>query len=139
MDPVAEAEKIAFDRAGSGQRVLLISGFPQTRLSWNKLVPLLAPRFETIAADLPSFGDSGLLTDCFQQAIEERAGVIAKRHRNFPGENVIGPETRRNSRHFFQAQAEQRRTREQNESERDLPDNKSMPKALSGATNCAGA
>jgi pimeloyl-ACP methyl ester carboxylesterase len=61
FDPVAEAERIAFDRAGSGQRVLLISGFPQTRLSWNKLVPFLVPRFETIAADLPSFGDSGLL------------------------------------------------------------------------------
>jgi pimeloyl-ACP methyl ester carboxylesterase len=61
FDPVAEAEKIAFDRAGSGERVLLISGFPQTRLSWNKLVPLLAPRFETITADLPGFGDSGFL------------------------------------------------------------------------------
>jgi pimeloyl-ACP methyl ester carboxylesterase len=62
FDPTAEAEKIAFDRAGGGERVLLISGFPQTRLSWNKLVPLLASRFETITADLPSFGDSGFLT-----------------------------------------------------------------------------
>jgi pimeloyl-ACP methyl ester carboxylesterase len=62
FDPVAAAEKIAFDRSGSGPRVLLISGFPQTRLSWNKLVPLLASSYETIAADLPSFGDSGLLT-----------------------------------------------------------------------------
>jgi pimeloyl-ACP methyl ester carboxylesterase len=61
FDPTAEAAKIAFDRVGSGERVLLISGFPQTRLSWNRLVPLLAPRFETIAADLPSFGDSDFL------------------------------------------------------------------------------
>jgi pimeloyl-ACP methyl ester carboxylesterase len=62
FDPVAEAERIAFDRAGAGERVLLISGFPQTRLSWNRLVPRLAARFETIAADLPGFGESGFLT-----------------------------------------------------------------------------
>ena len=53
---------IAFDRAGTGQKILLISGFPQTRLSWNRLVPLLSGAFETIAADLPSFGDSAILS-----------------------------------------------------------------------------
>jgi haloacetate dehalogenase len=57
LDPVCEAAKIAFDRSGSGERVLLISGFPQTRLSWKKIVPLLSPSYETIAADLPGFGD----------------------------------------------------------------------------------
>jgi pimeloyl-ACP methyl ester carboxylesterase len=56
-----EAEKIAFDRSGSGERLLLLSGFPQTRRSWNTMVPLLSPHFDTIAADLPSFGDSGFL------------------------------------------------------------------------------
>jgi pimeloyl-ACP methyl ester carboxylesterase len=62
MDTAIEAKKIAFDRIGSGEKVLLISGFPQTRRSWNRLVPLLSQRFETIAADLPSFGDSGILS-----------------------------------------------------------------------------
>jgi hypothetical protein len=33
LDAAAEAKKIAFDRKGSGEKVLLISGFPQTRLS----------------------------------------------------------------------------------------------------------
>jgi pimeloyl-ACP methyl ester carboxylesterase len=61
MDPTSEAKKIAFDRSGNGEKVLLISGFPQTRLSWNRLVPLLCQNFETIAADLPSFGDSAIL------------------------------------------------------------------------------
>jgi pimeloyl-ACP methyl ester carboxylesterase len=61
FDPKAEAAKIAFDRIGSGEKVLLISGFPQTRRSWNRLIPLLSPRFETIPADLPSFGESGIL------------------------------------------------------------------------------
>jgi pimeloyl-ACP methyl ester carboxylesterase len=62
MDPVVEAKKIAFDRSGSGNKLLLISGFPQTRRSWNRLVPLLTPSFEAITADLPSFGDSGILS-----------------------------------------------------------------------------
>jgi pimeloyl-ACP methyl ester carboxylesterase len=61
LDAEGEARKIAFDRAGSGDKVLMISGFPQTRLSWNKLIPLLSQKFEAVPADLPSFGDSGVL------------------------------------------------------------------------------
>lgn len=61
MDATGEAKKIAFDRIGSGEAVLLISGFPQTRRSWDKVVPLLSRHFTTVAADLPSFGDSGIL------------------------------------------------------------------------------
>jgi pimeloyl-ACP methyl ester carboxylesterase len=62
LDAASEAKKIAFDRIGKGEKVLLISGFPQTRLSWNRLTPLLSQKFETIPADLPSFGDSGILS-----------------------------------------------------------------------------
>jgi len=62
MDAASEAQKIAFDRVGSGETVLLISGFPQTRRSWNRLIPLLSQSFQTVAADLPSFGDSGILS-----------------------------------------------------------------------------
>jgi pimeloyl-ACP methyl ester carboxylesterase len=61
VDANSEAKKIAFDRIGNGDKVLLISGFPQTRRSWNRLIPLLTPRFQAIPADLPSFGDSGFL------------------------------------------------------------------------------
>jgi pimeloyl-ACP methyl ester carboxylesterase len=62
LDAAAEAKKIAFDRIGDGEKVLLISGFPQTRLSWNRLIPLLSQKFQCIPADLPSFGDSGILS-----------------------------------------------------------------------------
>jgi pimeloyl-ACP methyl ester carboxylesterase len=62
LDASGEARRIAFDRIGSGEKVLLISGFPQTRLSWNRLTPLLSQKFETIPADLPSFGNSGILS-----------------------------------------------------------------------------
>jgi pimeloyl-ACP methyl ester carboxylesterase len=61
FDPKAEAKRIAFDRSGNGEEVLLISGFPQTRRSWRKLVPLLSKDFQTVVADLPGFGESGLL------------------------------------------------------------------------------
>jgi pimeloyl-ACP methyl ester carboxylesterase len=61
FDPKTEAQRIAFDRSGNGEEVLLISGFPQTRRSWGKLVRLLSKDFQTVAADLPSFGESGLL------------------------------------------------------------------------------
>lgn len=62
FDPADEAGRIAFDLAGNGDPVLMISGFPQTRRSWNKLIPLLTSHYQTIAADLPSFGDSGILS-----------------------------------------------------------------------------
>jgi pimeloyl-ACP methyl ester carboxylesterase len=62
LDAKAEARKVAFDRVGTGEPVLLISGFPQTRISWNRLIPLLAGRFQAVPADLPSFGDSGILS-----------------------------------------------------------------------------
>jgi pimeloyl-ACP methyl ester carboxylesterase len=62
LDAVSEAKKIAFDRVGNGENVLLISGFPQTRLSWSRLTPLLSSKYQCIPADLPSFGDSGILS-----------------------------------------------------------------------------
>jgi pimeloyl-ACP methyl ester carboxylesterase len=61
LDAAGEAKKIAFDRVGNGEPVLLISGFPQTRRSWNRMLPLLSPKFQAIPADLPSFGDSAIL------------------------------------------------------------------------------
>jgi pimeloyl-ACP methyl ester carboxylesterase len=69
----AEAKKIAFDKVGRGEKVLLMSGFPQTRRSWNKLIPLLSQNYELMPADLPSFGDSGILPG---SATTENAGRI---------------------------------------------------------------
>ena len=62
LDAKAEAKKLAFDRVGNGEKLLLIPGFPQTRLSWKPLIPLLSQKYETIPTDLPSFGDSGILS-----------------------------------------------------------------------------
>jgi pimeloyl-ACP methyl ester carboxylesterase len=73
LDARGEAKRIAFDRVGKGARVLMISGFPQTRRSWNRVIPLLSPDFELIPADLPSFGDSGILE---APATTENAGRV---------------------------------------------------------------
>jgi pimeloyl-ACP methyl ester carboxylesterase len=62
LDAMAEAKKIAFDRVGSGEPILLISGFPSTRRSWSQLIPLLSGKYQCVPADLPSFGDSGILS-----------------------------------------------------------------------------
>jgi pimeloyl-ACP methyl ester carboxylesterase len=62
LDAKVEAKKIAFDRMGKGEKILLLSGFPQTRRSWNRLIPFLSQEFETVPADLPNFGDSGILS-----------------------------------------------------------------------------
>jgi pimeloyl-ACP methyl ester carboxylesterase len=61
LDASAEAKKLAYDTMGKGETVFMISGFPSTRRSWYRLVPLLSANFQCIPTDLPSFGDSGLL------------------------------------------------------------------------------
>jgi pimeloyl-ACP methyl ester carboxylesterase len=73
MDAASEAKRVAFDQTGRGETVLLLSGFPQTRRSWNKVVPQLSQEFTTVVADLPSFGDSGILS---APATTENAGRI---------------------------------------------------------------
>jgi len=49
---------IAHDLTGRGPAVLLLHGFPETRLMWRDIAPLLADRFTVVTADLPGYGDS---------------------------------------------------------------------------------
>lgn len=55
---VGETE-IAVSVGGSGPPVLLLHGYPQTRLMWRHVAPRLAERFTVAAADLRGYGDSG--------------------------------------------------------------------------------
>jgi pimeloyl-ACP methyl ester carboxylesterase len=61
LDAPAEANKLAYDTVGTGETIFMISGFPSTRRSWYRLIPLLSQRYKCIPTDLPSFGDSGIL------------------------------------------------------------------------------
>jgi haloacetate dehalogenase len=45
--------------SGSGSPILLLHGFPQTRLMWRSVAPLLARDFTVVCADLRGYGRSG--------------------------------------------------------------------------------
>ncbi|MFZ1285691.1 MAG: alpha/beta hydrolase [Candidatus Phosphoribacter sp.] len=47
-----------FDVGGAGSPVLLLHGFPQTRLTWRAVAPQLSERFAVVCPDLPGYGDS---------------------------------------------------------------------------------
>ncbi len=44
---------------GLGPPVLLLHGFPQTHLMWQRVAPLLAQQFTVVCADLRGYGQSG--------------------------------------------------------------------------------
>jgi haloacetate dehalogenase len=46
-------------QGGSGPRVLLLHGYPQTHVIWHRVAPILAERFTVICPDLRGYGDSG--------------------------------------------------------------------------------
>ena len=47
-----------FVRAGEGDAVVLLHGWPQTWYAWHKIIPSLAQRYSVIAPDLRGLGDS---------------------------------------------------------------------------------
>jgi haloacetate dehalogenase len=55
-----EANGMAFDlvTAGSGDPVLLLHGYPQTRVMWHRVAPVLAEQFTVVCPDLRGYGDS---------------------------------------------------------------------------------
>jgi haloacetate dehalogenase len=55
-----EANGTAIDlmTAGSGDPVLLLHGYPQTRAMWHRVAPVLADHFTVVCPDLRGYGDS---------------------------------------------------------------------------------
>ena len=49
---------IDFDKGGNGPPLLLLHGFPETKLAWQKISPSLTERFTVITPDLPGYGAS---------------------------------------------------------------------------------
>lgn len=49
---------IAATVMGSGPPVLLLHGYPQSRMMWHRVAPILAERFTVVATDLRGYGDS---------------------------------------------------------------------------------
>ena len=51
-------QRVRFVRAGAGSAVVLIHGFASSIYTWKDVIPALAARHDTIALDLPGFGES---------------------------------------------------------------------------------
>ena len=49
---------IAFSKYGKGFPVLLLHGYPQTRIMWRKVIPYLSKQYTVITPDLRGYGDS---------------------------------------------------------------------------------
>ena len=49
---------ISYQMAGSGPPLLLLHGFPQTKMIWHRVAPALAKHFTVIASDLRGYGAS---------------------------------------------------------------------------------
>lgn len=59
--------RIHYTRAGSGEPVVLLHGFPMTSYYWRKVIPTLAEQFTVIAPDLRGCGDSDRPTDGYDK------------------------------------------------------------------------
>src|SRR5215203_7445017 len=44
---------------GNGPALLLLHGYPETHVCWNRVAPLLAERYTVVCTDLRGCGDSG--------------------------------------------------------------------------------
>ncbi len=52
---------IDFKIAGNGPALLLLHGFPETKLAWHKIAAQLATTYTVVMPDLPGYGDSSCL------------------------------------------------------------------------------
>ena len=57
-DIAARGLRFRLSRAGTGRALLLLHGWPEFRLTWSRVMPLLADRFDLIAPDLRGFGET---------------------------------------------------------------------------------
>jgi haloacetate dehalogenase len=55
--------RLSVHRAGAGTPLILMHGYPQTHMAWEKVAPALAERFDVIVPDLRGYGDSDAPAD----------------------------------------------------------------------------
>ena len=65
--------RLSVHRAGQGMPLVLLHGYPQTHLAWEKVAPRLAETFDVIVPDLRGYGDSDCPTpDATYRAYSKR-------------------------------------------------------------------
>jgi haloacetate dehalogenase len=55
--------RLSVHRAGAGDALFLLHGYPQTHMAWEKVAPAFARRFDVIVPDLRGYGDSDVPED----------------------------------------------------------------------------
>ena len=60
-------QRIHYVRAGQGDPVVLLHGWPQTWYMWRKIIPALAQKYTVIAPDLRGFGQSSKPIDGYDK------------------------------------------------------------------------
>ncbi|MCA8930016.1 MAG: alpha/beta hydrolase [Alphaproteobacteria bacterium] len=73
--PVGDV-RLHYARTGNGPPLILLHGWPEFWLTWRRLMPLLADRFDLIAPDLRGFGASDKPT--FGPSRTQTADVMAR-------------------------------------------------------------
>jgi pimeloyl-ACP methyl ester carboxylesterase len=68
-------------RAGAGDPVVLLHGWPQSWYCWRKIIPALTPRYTVIAPDLRGLGDSSRPWDGYdKRTIAEDISKLVREH-----------------------------------------------------------
>jgi 4,5:9,10-diseco-3-hydroxy-5,9,17-trioxoandrosta-1(10),2-diene-4-oate hydrolase len=62
------SQRLRYVRVGSGSAVVLVHGFGSSLYTWKDVLPALAARHDTIALDLPGFGESARPADLSLEA-----------------------------------------------------------------------
>src|SRR4029450_13921401 len=63
-------------RGGSGEPLVLVHGLGHTWRGWKPMLPLLEPRFDVLAVDLPGFGRSAPLPEGVAPTAEALADAV---------------------------------------------------------------
>jgi pimeloyl-ACP methyl ester carboxylesterase len=73
-----DARRLDSHRGGSGEPLVLVHGLGHTWRGWKPMLPLLAPRFDVLAVDLPGFGHSPPLPDGVPPTAEALADAVER-------------------------------------------------------------
>lgn len=73
-----EEARLDSHRAGSGEPLVLVHGLGHTWRGWNPMLPLLEPRFDVLAIDLPGFGHSAPLPPGVSPTAEALADAVER-------------------------------------------------------------
>jgi pimeloyl-ACP methyl ester carboxylesterase len=74
--PVRHAAGLAYERAGTGQPLLLVHGLGSARSVWRPVLPALQSAYDVLTVDLPGHGDSPALPAAADASPGALAGAV---------------------------------------------------------------